>query len=104
MTPILRPHHRWACPSCEALHETFDARPHTPMHPCPALRGLLAPFVPWREKVVERHVVVERQDYVGDEVGVRFDDDGRAITSLRTERPDGSNDSLAFAPTATNQR
>lgn len=104
MIPVLNPRRRWECPSCGRLEETVDSRPHTPMHPCPALRGLLAPFVPWRPSgPSERHVVQERDDYVGKEVGVRFDGAGRAITAVLTERPDGSNDAVVFPATATNR-
>ena len=67
------------------------------MHPCPALRGVTIPL----EEVsdldatpVSRHVEVEREDYIGSEVGV-----GR-VMSIRTDRPDGSNDIAVLAPVA----
>jgi hypothetical protein len=37
---------------------------------------------------------MEREDYIGDETADR-------IMSVRTERPDGSNDCTIYAPTAT---
>jgi len=42
---------------------------------------------------------VEREDYVGDQV-VQYDDNGRPIMSVITERPDGSYDTAVMAPTA----
>lgn len=92
------PEHRWQCPSCLGLHVTREARPHTPMHPCPALGGLTAPFVEVHGTELAhgaaRHVVVEREDYIGGSNA------GRTM-ALRTERADGSNDCTVYAPTAT---
>lgn len=89
------PEHRWQCPSCLGLHVTREARPHTPMHPCPALGGLTAPFVELHgERLDARHVVVEREDYIGAE-------HASPVMALRTERADGSNDCVVYAPTAT---
>ncbi len=104
--PILEPPvHQWACPSCHALHTTREVRPHTPLHPCRAHRGVLVPFVPARSNDgipagTVRHVLVERGDYVGGERGIRYHD-GRALMAVVTERADGSNDCAVFAPTAT---
>lgn len=88
----------WECPSCLARYQTKEARPHVPMHPCPKL-GIIAPYVEVGERA--RHLVVEREDYVGDEL-VRHSLDGRPIMAVRTERWDGSNDCHVMAPTATN--
>lgn len=106
MTGVLLdpPQHNWQCPSCDLQHVTFEARPHTPMHPCPKMNGLLAPFVEVTGVEFDRSVVrlvrVDREDYVGDEV-VRVDGEGRPAQAVITERADGSNDCHAFAATAT---
>ena len=105
MVPILQaPERHWQCPSCEQTHVTRDARPHTPMHDCQRLNGLSAPFVEVThgQELVRfsvRHRVVEREDYLGNELA-RFDSTGTPITAVLTERADGSNDCLAFAGTA----
>lgn len=105
ITPTLleAPVRRWQCPSCGAQHVTREARPHTPMHTCRALRGLSAPFVEVvgsdLPKHATRHVVVEREDWVRSEL-VQTDGEGRPVMAVRTERADGSNDCHVFAPTA----
>lgn len=98
---VLDPTKRWECPSCGALHTTREPRPHTPMHACPAQRGLSVPYVEAGTRA--RHVAVERGDYVGSEQGVAHDGEGRAVMAVRTERPDGSNDVHVFAPRATGE-
>lgn len=102
---VLDPTKRWECPSCGAQHVTREPRPHTPMHPCRAQKGLLVPFVEVHgtelAKHSVRHVPVEREDYVADEVGVAHDGEGRAVQAVRTERADGSYDCHVFAPTAS---
>lgn len=97
---LLDPTKQWACPSCGVETVTKQALPHVPMHQCAALNGLLAPFVPADELASSRLVAVERDDYVGNQI-VQTDDSGRPIMAVRTERADGSNDTLAFAPSAT---
>lgn len=67
------------------------------MHPCPALKGFLAPMIPADSDAVHRvHV---REDYVAGE-DVRLDGDGVPIMSIGIERSDGSNDLFVYAPTA----
>ena len=103
---LLNAQRNWACPSCSLQHITVEARPHTPMHPCSAMNGLLAPFVEVTSRSNEldtskvRLVRVDREDYVGDEV-IRTDGEGRPAMAVRTERADGSYDTHAFAATAT---
>lgn len=94
---LLTTERRWECPSCDAQHVTRDQRPHTPFHPCAALAGLSAPFVP--AGVRAEHRRVEREDYVGGEV-VQTDGDGRPVMAVVTVRDDGQ-DCTVFAPTAT---
>jgi hypothetical protein len=48
-----------------------------------------------RVKVTAR----ERDDYIGAE-DVQYDANSRPIAQVITERPDGSNDVIVFAPTA----
>jgi hypothetical protein len=107
VVPLLDATKRWECPSCGLQHVTREARPHTPMHDCRALAGLLAPFVAVTGAELNRHqqrlVVVDREDYVGNEI-VRTDGNGRPVMAVRTERADGSNDCHVFAPTATYRR
>ncbi len=109
MRPVLLepPLQRWGCPSCGALHETRELRPHTPMHTCPQLAGLSAPFVPYNgaelAAAAAHHVVVEREDYVGTEL-VTVNGYGRPIQAVNTVRADGSNDCHAFAACATTRR
>lgn len=68
------------------------------MHPCPGLAGLTAPMV--LKGSGARVFAVERADYVGKE-RVQLDGNGRPVMSVITERPDGSNDCIALAPTAS---
>ena len=96
---------RWECPNCVEVYQTPDLQASTPMHPCPSLSGVMAPFVKLPPGKVElpkgvRVVAVERGDYVNGE-HVMLDVDGRPVMSVRTERADGSNDCHVFAPAAT---
>jgi hypothetical protein len=98
MVTLLATERRWYCPNCKKQDITVEARPHTRMHPCPKLRGLLAPMLPagTRAKVELR----EREDYVGKEK-VRLDPErGRPVMSIVTTRDNGQ-DAIVFAPTAT---
>ena len=89
----------WACPNCGATDQTREPRPHTRYHTCPRLRGLSAPMV--EAGVRARVFLREREDYVGDE-RVQLDPElGRPVMSIVTEYPDGRNDAMVLAPTAT---
>ena len=110
MTAVIlsAPVRRWQCPSCEHLHETREARVHVPMHECPKLFGVIAPYVELVGRTelaagAPRHVVLEREDYIGNEI-VRTDDHGRPVMAVVTERADGSNDCHAFAGLARLER
>jgi hypothetical protein len=100
------PEKHWECPSCGIQHVTKELRPHTPMHNCKSLNGLVAPYVEVigseLKKNIVRHRLIEREDYVGKEI-VRTDANGRPFTAIYTERSDGSNDCHAFAGTAQAQ-
>lgn len=93
--PLLRPEHRWHCPSCGLLDLTHEARPHTRMHSCGALGGLTAPMLP--DGARGEHRVNDRQDYVGTDQ-VQTDDAGRVVMSVTTVRDDGE-DCTVYAPT-----
>lgn len=103
--PILSTEKRWECPSCGRQVITHEPRPHSELHACPAQHGLVVPFVEVQgtglARNTVRHVPVEREDYIGSEKGVRFDDEGRPVMAVRTERADGSNDCHVFATAAT---
>lgn len=102
--PILQPPiHRWECPSCNRRHITRTAAVTSELHRCPAQKGMIVPFVEVTGTDLRpgmRHVLIERGDYEGTEVGVRHDGEGRAIMAVHTERADGSHDTHVFAPAA----
>lgn len=87
--------HMWECEKCSATARTVDAS--MPLHPCPSVAGLMVPLVPPGSKT--RHVVMERGDYVGRN-RVNTDDNGRPVSAVYTERPDGSFDTCAYPDTA----
>lgn len=104
-TPVLLdPTKHWECLSCGVQKVTKTPQIITPLHPCKAHNGLEVPFteVPpgqsGLKKHAGRHVIREREDYIGAEV-VQYHE-GRPIMSLVTERPDGSNDARVYAPAA----
>lgn len=98
---------RWECPNCDFTDVTKEAGPHTRYHTCAGLHGLSAPMVEHvserRSKDdVRRRVQVKakaREDYIGKEKGVQFDENGRPVMSIVTTREDG-NDVVVLAPTA----
>lgn len=98
MTALLRPEQRWSCPNCNQETVTHEAKPHTRFHACRGLRGLVAPMIPAGTKA--RVYLREREDYVGADLVQRDPQLGRPVMSVVTERPDGSNDAVVFAPTA----
>lgn len=91
---MMRPHY---CPSCGAEMMAAVVPNAVAHHACPRLGGLTVPLAVVGQAV--RHVVVEREDYVGGSQGVAMLD-GAAVSAVRVERPDGSNDVTIFAPTA----
>ena len=97
--PLLRTETRWECPNCPATHLTTEPRPHTPFHPCPGLHGILSPYVEAGTDCKVEAVV--REDYVNGERGLRFDGEGRPVTSVVTTRADGSNDCAVFPGVAS---
>jgi hypothetical protein len=94
--PLLAAVTHWECPRCTFRDTTRETQPHTRMHACSGLGGLTAPMVREGDRV--RVVVNEREDYIGGE-DVQYAD-GRPVMNVITERPDGSNDLVVYAPTA----
>lgn len=77
----------------------------SPLHPCHKQAGLQVPLVEIGEgdqldPSDVRHRLNTRQDYVGAERGIVFGPNGAAISSVQTERADGSSDVSVYAPTA----
>jgi hypothetical protein len=98
---ILQPPTRyWECPNCTTRAVTQRADVHTEFHHCAGLRGVWAPMIEAGQQRVNV-TVLEREDYVGGELGLRTDRDGRPVSGVNVERPDGSNDLAMFAPLAT---
>lgn len=89
---------RWTCSNgCGVFDVTPFGVPNR-FHTCSALGGITAPLVAEGSDVRVR--AVEREDYVGSEV-VQYDENGRPIMAVVTDRPDGSNDVVVMAPTAS---
>lgn len=97
MTTILPPT-VWVCANgCGASDRTPGSVPNR-FHTCPAIGGLTAPLVPEGSRARVR--AVEREDYVAGQLP-QYDNAGRPMQSVITEHPDGSNDVVVLAPTAT---
>jgi len=91
----------WYCPNCGKTDQTRNAQPHTRFHICPKLKGMSAPML---ENGTDAKVYLrEREDYEGEDVGrTQLTPEGkRPVMSLITERADGSNDAIIYAPTAS---
>ena len=101
MTVIVTPLRRWVCPNCKQTAITREAKPHSRMHACAGLRGILAPLV--EEGVKVQVTAVDREDYVGAEL-TQTDETGRPVMAVRTDYADGRNDTVVLAPTATGGR
>jgi hypothetical protein len=84
----------WACPACPATDRTEKSEPHTQFHNCPANGGLGIPLV-----------VISTPGETPDARHVPVLGANGAITSIRTERGDGSNDCTVFlGPIRTGQQ
>lgn len=84
----------WSCVVCTEAARTVDDA--IPMHRCPGTKGLLTPLV--LDGTRAKIQVMEREDYVGDEL-VQTDGDGRPVMSIVTTRDDGQ-DCIVFPPSA----
>lgn len=91
---ILTAEQHWSCPNCTVTAVTVG-QPNR-LHNCSGLAGLIAPLV--LDGTRCRIRAVEREDYVGRE-DVRRDGNGRPVSAVVTERPDGSNDVVVFPST-----
>ena len=100
--PILSARKAWDCPNCNAEDVTEEAKPHTRFHNCAGMGGLSLPMVEKSRHGADKRSVrvskVVRQDYVGKEKGLVYDDEGQPIMAAVTEYGDGSNDVAVFAP------
>ena len=94
----IRPVNRWYCPNCGKTSITHEPRPHSRFHTCPKLRGLTAPMLPAGTKA--KVELVEREDYVGNELVQLDPERKRPVQSVVTTRDNGQ-DVVVFAPTAT---
>ena len=92
---------RWQCPNCDMRAVSRESRPHSQMHTCPGLGGILAPMI--TEGMSAKVEVIEREDAVNGEQGLRYDDRGRPIMAVRTTRADGY-DTVVFPGSATLSR
>jgi hypothetical protein len=95
---ILSAIRHWECPNCSLTDTSTKPVPNR-YHPCAGLNGVMAPMVPAGTKA--KVTVKDREDYIGKEK-VRMHN-GRPVMSVVTERPDGSNDVMVFAPSATGE-
>lgn len=89
---------RWECTHqhCPSSAITRDGR-STPMHYCRGARGLLVPLVPAGAR--GEHRVVEREDWVGDEMVQLDPEKGRPVMAVETTT-DRGRDCTVYAPTA----
>ena len=92
------PSTRWQCPNCDMRSVSRESRPHSQMHTCPGLGGILAPMI--HEGMSAKVEAIEREDAVNGEQGLRYDDRGRPIMAVRTTRSDGY-DTVVFPASAT---
>ncbi len=71
------------------------------MHPCHGAGGMQVFGTPAEQLAVVRHVVREREDYVGRERVQLAPQTGRPVMAVETHYADGRMDSAVYAPTAT---
>ena len=91
---ILTGEQHWNCPNCHVTDVTVGQSNR--LHNCAGLGGLIAPLI---LDGVRCHVrAVQWEDYTGRD-DVRRDGNGRPVSAVVTERPDGSNDVMVFPST-----
>jgi hypothetical protein len=94
--PSIRISYDWYCPQCGAEASVDRIVPNR-FHPCPRLRGLETPML--RKGTAGEIRIVEREDYVGDELVQLDPERGRPVMAMVTTRDDGQ-DVRVYAPTA----
>lgn len=100
------PEHHWHCPACDRTAVTHEKRPHSQLHPCPGVGGLLAPYAPvppGQDRARGKLTAIVREDYeahagrVGGAETLRRDESGRPITRVTAEYDGGAAHAL-FVP------
>lgn len=92
--PLLSAEQCWECNVCDFTDVTREAQPHSHLHPCAGMGGLMTPMVPAGTKAKVLKVI--REDYMGGDV-VQYDDERHPVSHVVVERDDG-NDVAALAP------
>ncbi|MDN5857147.1 MAG: VRR-NUC domain-containing protein [Pseudonocardia sp.] len=92
------PVHEWECPSCDRRSITREVVPLARPHVCAGRMGLRLPMVPAGS--LARHVVREREDYIGGELVQLTPETGRPVMAVETQFPNGRVDAVVYAPTA----
>lgn len=92
------PVHEWECPSCDRRSITREVTPQARPHACTGRMGLQIPMVPAGSNT--RHVVREREDYIGRELVQLAPETGRPVMAVETHFPSGRVDAVVYAPTA----
>jgi hypothetical protein len=95
------PVHEWECPSCDRRSITRERAPRARAHPCSGRLGLNVPMVLKGDRA--RHVVREREDYIGAERVQLAPGNGRPVMAVETHHDDGRMDATVYLPTATSQ-
>lgn len=80
-------YNNWECPNCDQTKQTFGNPLEIPMHTCPGLRMLSAPFI---EAGTRMKVTAQiRGDYLGTDEQVR-DENGAPVMAIVREREEGT--------------
>jgi len=94
---VLNPEKHWVCPNCDMTDVTTEHLPHSRMHHCRGLLGMLVPMV--EDGTRCKVELVEREDYTNGDT-VQLGPDGRPYMSAVTVRDEGQ-DATVYAPVAT---
>lgn len=95
----------WECPNCTVTDVTDGPVTGVRFHNCAGLGGLSAPLVDKAKVGSGVQVTAEvREDYIGNEKGLTYDENGQPIMAVVTEYSDGRNDAAVFLPVARAER